>query len=202
MVGTWVLGASLEVDPLFLLASRPFKPILYFRSMPSSSSSELFVTWVIINFRGRAAESLSDLVSESKSCTGLFRTLSSLSKWNLSISLSSDEREDAISSSVAVAWSGTYCNGTASSRGFCRIGSTTGGRSSRARKSGLDTSILASRGSPALMVCLTSWNIFEIGSNTRIRWTARSCLSSLTNISNLSRKFRAATLEKLSQGAT
>ena len=73
-MGTWVLEASLEVDPLFLLASKPFRPVLYFRSMLSSSFSELFVTWVTINFEGRAAESLSNLVSESKSCTGLSET--------------------------------------------------------------------------------------------------------------------------------
>ena len=55
-------GASLEVDPLFILASRPFKPILCFRSMLSSSSSKLFVTWATISFRGRATKSLSDSV--------------------------------------------------------------------------------------------------------------------------------------------
>ena len=36
LVGTCVLGASFEVNPLFLLANRPFKPVLYFRSMPFS----------------------------------------------------------------------------------------------------------------------------------------------------------------------
>ena len=192
------MGAPLEVDHLFLLASKPFKLVLYFRFMPSSSSSELFVTWVIISFRGRAAESLSDSVSESKTCTCLSETPSSSSKWNLSISLSRDKQENAISSLAAAAWSGTCCNGTASTGGFYRIGSTTGGRSSRVRKSGLDMSILASRGSPALMACPTSWNIFEIGSNTRIRWMACSCLYSLTNISILSKKFKVVTLEKLS----
>ena len=192
----------MEVDPLFLLASRPFKPILYFRSMPPSSSSKLFATWATISFRGRAAESLSHSVSESKSCTGLSRTPSSSLKWNLSIFSSRDKQEDAISSSAATTWSGTYCNGTTSSGGFCQISSTTRGRSSRVRKSGLNTSILANRGSPILIVCSTFWNIFEIGSNSKIRWTARSCPSLLTNISNLRRKFRAAMLEKLSQGTT
>ena len=154
------MGASLEVDPSFLLASRPFRQVLCFRSMPSSSSSKLFVTWVTISFKGRAVESQSNLVSKSKSCTGLFETPSSSSKWNLSISSSRDKQEDAISSSAATAWNGTCCNGTTSSGGFCWISSTTRGRSSRARKSGLDISILASRGSPALMACPTSWNIF------------------------------------------
>ena len=73
------------------------------------------------------------------------------------------------------------------SGGFRQIGSMTGGRSSQARKFGLDTSILSNRGSPALMACPISWNIFDIGSNSRIRWTACSCLSSLTNISDLSK---------------
>ena len=41
LIGTWVLGASFEVYPLFLLANWPFRPVLCFRSMPSSSSSEL-----------------------------------------------------------------------------------------------------------------------------------------------------------------
>ena len=63
----------------------------------------------------------------------------------------------------------------------------TGGRSSQARKSGFNMSILANRGSPALMACSISWNIFDIGSNSKIRWTAHSYPSSLTNISNLSR---------------
>ena len=164
-MGIWILGAFLEVDPLFLLANRPLKPILYFKSMPSSSSSKLFVTWATINFRGRAVENLSNSVSEFESCTGL----SDIPPPRRNGISSRDKREDAISFSAAAAWSGTYYNGTASSGGFCQIGSTTGGRLSRPRKFSLDTSILASRGSPTLMACPTSWNIFEIGSNSKIR---------------------------------
>ena len=78
----------------------------------------------------------------------------------------------------------------------------TGGRSSRARKSDFDTLILASHGSPALMACPISWNIFDIGLNSKIIWTAHNCPSSLTNISDQSMKFRATTLVKLSQEAT
>ena len=73
------------------------------------------------------------------------------------------------------------------SGGFCQIGSMIGGRSSWARKSGCDTLILANRGSPALMVCLISWNIFDMGLNSIIRWTARSYPSPLINISDLSK---------------
>ena len=202
MVGTWVLGAFLEVDPLFLLANRPFKPIICFKSMPSSSSSKLFVTWATTNFKEQVIKSLLDSISESVSYTGLSDTPSSLSKRNFSISSSRDKRKDAISSSAAAAWGGTCCSGTTNKGGFCQIGSTTGGRLSRARKSGFDTSILASWGLPVLMACPTSWNIFEIDSNSKIRWTTHSYLSSLTNISDLSRKFRAATLVKLSRGVT
>ena len=46
--GTWVLGTSLEANPLFLLASRPFMLVLYFKSIPPSSS-ELVSTQATIN---------------------------------------------------------------------------------------------------------------------------------------------------------
>ena len=151
--GTWVLGASFKVNPLFLLANRPFKPILYFRSIPSSSSSKLVVTWATINFGGWAVENLSISVSEFESYTGLSSTPSSSSKQNFSISSSRDKREDAISSSTIAAWGGTCWSGIANGGVFCRIGNMTGGRLSRARKSSFDTLILANRGSPTLMAC-------------------------------------------------
>ena len=96
---TWVLGTSFEVDPLFLLAIKPPRPILYFRSMPfSSSSSELAPTLATVNFGRRATESQSSSVSKSKSSTSLSATLSSSSRWNWSILASRDNCTKAISS--------------------------------------------------------------------------------------------------------
>ena len=46
---TWVLGTSFEVCPLFLFAIKPLKPILYFKSMSSSSASELVSGRATIN---------------------------------------------------------------------------------------------------------------------------------------------------------
>ena len=135
------------------------------------------MTWATINYGGWVAENQSDPVLESESCTGLLGIPSSSSKQNLSISSSRDKRDDAISFSTTIAWGESCWNGIANSGGFCQIGSITGGRSSRARKSSFDTSILANRGSPALMAYPISWNIFNIGSNSRIRWTTRSYLS-------------------------
>ena len=68
---TWVLGASLEVCPLFVLAIKPFKLVLCFRSM-LSSSSELVSGRAAINLGWWTIENLSDSVSKSKSSTGLF----------------------------------------------------------------------------------------------------------------------------------
>ena len=88
---TWALGASFKVCPLFLLAIRPFRPILCFRSMPYSSS-ELVSNLATISFWGCVVESLSDSVLESKTSTGLSGTPSSSSRWNWSISASRDRR--------------------------------------------------------------------------------------------------------------
>ena len=117
LIGTWVLGASFEVYPLFLLANWPFRPVLCFRSMPSSSSFELTVTYATIKFRVWAAKSLSDLALESESCTDFSGTPSSSSKWNLSISSERDKCKDAISTTVA-AWGGICWSGITSGRGF------------------------------------------------------------------------------------
>ena len=56
---------------------------------------------------------------------------SSSSKWNLSISSSSDRRDEAIFSSGTAATSGRICGS----------GSATGGRSARAKKFGRETTI-------------------------------------------------------------
>ena len=69
-VGTWVLGTSFEVDPLFLLVIKPFKPGLCFKFVPSSSS-EIVSGWVTIDLGWWTAENLSDSVSESESSTSL-----------------------------------------------------------------------------------------------------------------------------------
>ena len=63
------------------------------------------------------------------------------SKWNFSISSSSDRRDEAISSSGIA---------TTSER-ICGSGSATSGRSSRAKKFGCEMSIRANLGSPALI---------------------------------------------------
>ena len=103
--GTCVLGTSLEVCPLFLLAIRPFKSVLCFRSMPSSSSSRLVSIWAIINLRECAAESQSRSASKSESSTSLISNSPSSSKRNLSISASRDECVEAISFlGVATPW--------------------------------------------------------------------------------------------------
>ena len=72
-------------------------------------------------------------------------------------------------------------------QGTCWSGSTTGGRSSWARKFGRDTSIWASRWSLTFMAWPISWYISEIGSKSKIKWTALNCLSSLTKISDLNK---------------
>ena len=43
-IGRNLVGTSFEVDPLFLFTIKPLKSVLYFKSMPSSSSSNLVVT--------------------------------------------------------------------------------------------------------------------------------------------------------------
>ena len=69
---TWgcVLGASFELPHLFLLASRPFKPGLFFWSISSSSSSDSESNQVITNCFGWTKERLADSVSKSEISTG------------------------------------------------------------------------------------------------------------------------------------
>ena len=138
--GTWVLGTSFEDGPLILLASRPFKLVLYFRSIPSSLSSKLVSIQAIINLGEWIAENLSKSASESESSIGFSSTSPSSWRWNWLISALRDKCVEAISSL-----------GAATSWGTRRMGSSTGGRSLRAKNPGLETSMRASLGSPALI---------------------------------------------------
>ena len=52
IAGGCILGASFELPPLFLLASRPFKPSRFFWSISSSSSSDSESIQVITNYFG------------------------------------------------------------------------------------------------------------------------------------------------------
>ena len=181
--GGCVLGAFFKVPPLFLLAIRPFKPGLFFRSIASSSFSDSKFIRAMTNCFGWMEESLTDSVSESEISTSFLDAPSSSMKQNRSISSSRDSREDAISSYAAIIASrGTCCNGITNGGGIWWMGNLTGGRLSRAKKSGLDTSIRFIQGSLALMAWPISWKVFEIGSKSKIKWTARNCRSSLMKI--------------------
>ena len=163
-----VLGASFELPPLFLLANRPFRPGHFFWSICSSSSSDLESTRVMINYWGWMEDRLIDSVSESKISIGFSDGPTSSTKRNWSISSSKDSREDAISSSATTGASrGTCCKGIMSGGGICWMGSLMGGRSSWAKKSGLDTSIHCIRGSPALMAWPISWKTLEMVQNPK-----------------------------------
>ena len=76
-----------------------------------------------------------------------------------------------------------------------------GTMSSQARNPGTEMSILRSLESPNLIAWPTSWKLSEIGSKSRMRWTALSCLFSLTNTSDLRTLLRSAMLTKLRLGA-
>ena len=80
-------------------------------------------------------------------------------------------------------------------------GNSTRGRSFRAKKPGTKMSIRASMGLPALIAWPASWNMFDRGSKSSIKCTARNYLSSFINISYLSNLLRPWTLTKLSLGA-
>jgi len=133
-------GGSLEDYPLFLLDRRPLRPDLGFRSMPSSSISWLISTWAITKPRLGAAEARSISESESESSTSLVDASPSSEKWNWSIWTSRDECEESAPSPRTI-----------SARRTRWAGSWTGCRSLRARKPGMETSMRASRGLPALM---------------------------------------------------
>ena len=170
---TCTLGASLKDCPLFLLAIRPFKPDLYFRSMPSSSISWLVSIQVTINLRECAAENRSRSASESDNSDGLVGTSPSSLKRKWSISASRDEWVESISSLGA--WRTRW------------VGGWTGGKSLRAKNPSLETSIRANLEFPALIAWPTSWKIQDNGLYSKMRWATRNCPFSLTKISDLRR---------------
>ena len=55
--GSYILETTFEVPPLFLLANKPFKPSLFFRSIASSSSSDSKSIWAMTNSFGWMEES-------------------------------------------------------------------------------------------------------------------------------------------------
>ena len=172
--GGCVLGVSLKLPPLFL-ASNPLRLGLFFWSICSSSSSDSESIRVIINCLGWIEDILTESVLESDMSTGFSNSPTSSTKRNWFISSSKDSWEDVISSSAATSASrGTCCKGITSWGGICWTGSLTGGRFLQAKKSGLDTSIRCILGSPALMAWPISWNTLEMGSKSKIRWTACS----------------------------
>ena len=117
--GGCVLGASLELPPLFL-ANSPLRPGFFFWSFCSSSSSNSESIWVIINYLGWTEDILTKSVSESDMSTGFSDGPTSFTKRNWSISFSKDSWEDAISSSAATGASrGTCCKGITSWGGIC-----------------------------------------------------------------------------------
>ena len=183
----YVLGASLELLPLFL-ANSPLRLGHFFWSICFSSSSDSESIWVIINYLGWTKDILIELVLKSDMSTGFSDGPTSSTNRNWFISSSKDSREEVISSSAATSASrGTCCKGITSWGGICWTGSLIGGRSLLAKKVGLDTSIRCILGSPALMAWPISWKTLEMGSKSKIRWTARSWWSSLTKISDRSR---------------
>ena len=118
IAGGCVLGASLELPPLFLLVSRLFRPGRFFWSICSSSSSDFESTWVIINCLGWTEDMLTNSVSKSEMSIGFSDGPTSSTKWNWSISSSKDSRQDAIFSSAATGASkGTCCKGIMSGGG-------------------------------------------------------------------------------------
>ena len=188
--GSWVFGAFLDDDPLLLPARRSFRPFLRFKDI-SSSSLEMLSTWAIISLEEWATEDLSSSPLESESSTGLSCASPSYSRRKWSISAFRNRCEEVVSSFEAT-----------NSRGEWWKGSSTSGRSPRAKKSSFETSIRVSLGSPALMALPMYWNIVDKGLKSSMRWTARNYLSSLTNTSNLSTLLRLAKLTRLRLGHT
>ena len=185
-IATWDLRVVFDVDYLPLMALRSLKLLLpLFNAMLSSSSSKSSGR-AIIKYGLWIPELLSDSPSVSemqiRGALGLFPS----SKWNLSISSSSDKRDEATpSTGIVTASRGAYRSRSVTGGGFCSAGRKTGGRSLRAN--GLETSIQANLELPALIAWPTSWKVRGKGSQSKIRGAARNCPSSLTNISNLKR---------------
>ena len=127
---TWDVRAIFDVDSLPLAARRSLKLLLpLFNAILSSSSSELSGC-VSIKYGLWTPELLSDSPSASeiqiRGALGLF----SSSKWNLSISSSSNRQDMSTpSTGIAATTEGACGSGSATGRGFCRIGRGTGGRS-------------------------------------------------------------------------
>ena len=174
------LFLSLGDDALFLLFISSFKlgPVL---GAIASSSSEVsaikVITWagVCTHECSSAPSSASDI-----------RMVSSSSNLKLSISCSREE-EEAVPFPIIASPSGTCCNGWAAKGIPYEIGWSTGERSYEARKPSQETSIRVKRWSSAQIELPTSRNDLEIGSKSKIKWTARSCPSSFTKICDLSR---------------
>ena len=194
-IATWDLRVVFDVDYLPLMALRSLKLLLpLFNAMLSSSSSKSSGR-AIIKYGLWIPELLSDSPSVSemqiRGALGLFPS----SKWNLSISSSSDKRDEATpSTGIVTASRGAYRSRSVTGGGFCSAGRKTGGRSLWAngletsiRANGLETSIQANLELPALIAWPTSWKVRGKGSQSKIRGAARNCPSSLTNISNLKR---------------
>ena len=119
MEGTWDLGIFLDLDPLFLPAIRSLKPFLWFRAISSSSSSELLSGRVTMRTGVQTLESLSTSSLASDIGMTWAPCSSSSSRWNCSISSSSDRRDEAVSSLGAAAsgraqWRGSLTSGRSS----------------------------------------------------------------------------------------
>ena len=162
---TWDLGVVFDVNSLPLAAMRFLKLLLpLFNTILSSSSSKSFGR-ASIKYRLWILELLSDSLSASKmqikGALGLF----SSSKWNLSISSSSDRQDEATPfTSIAAASIWAYRSKIATSRGFCSTGRGTRRRSLRAKNPGLKTSIRANLELPAIVAWPTSWKVWDRGS--------------------------------------
>ena len=177
--------------PLFLSVRNSFIPFFLFKAI-SSLSFEFSSTRAVTRPGVRTSENLLSLSSESETrTTSSFGFSPFSSKQNWSISALSDRREEALSSL-----------GTATLWGERWKGSSIGRRSSQARKLGIETSIRASRGLPTLIAWPTSQNLSDKDSKSRMSWTTRNCLSSLTNTSNLNTLLRLAMLTRLRLGVT
>ena len=126
----WDVGAIFDVDSLPLAAMRSLRLLLpLFNAILSLSSSKPFGR-ASIKYGLWTPEFLSDSPSASEmKIRGALKLCSSL-KWNLSISPSSNRRDEAtLSAGIAATTRGAYGSGRVTGRGFCGIGRGTGGRS-------------------------------------------------------------------------
>ena len=176
--------------PLFLYAKSSFRPFFLFRVI-SSSSSKLLSIQATMSLGEQIMKDLSSSPFEFDISAGSSCASPSSSRRNWSISALRDRCEEVVSSL-----------GVTTSRGEWWWGSSTGERSSQARKPGTETSIQASQGLPALIAWPISWNLSDKGSKSRMRWTALNCLPSPTYTSDLSTLLKRAKLTRLRLGAT